>query len=90
VFSCFDFFELNYKIIVYKFYTKLIKTGSTVPMTDPIREKQEKIPKDLSNEVLRQERLDILSAQVLSIMKEISAPNVARLLQQITRSFASN
>jgi hypothetical protein len=59
-------------------------------MTYAIREKQEEMRRNLSDEVFRQEKLDLLSAQVLAITRDLSAPNVARLLQQTTRSFGSN
>jgi hypothetical protein len=69
---------------------RLSQLEGTLPMTDAIREKQGKIRKNLSDEVVRQEKMDNYSAKVLSIMKDISAPNVARLLQQTTRPFKSN
>jgi hypothetical protein len=69
---------------------RLSQLESTNPITDAIREKQAKMRKNLSDEVLRKERLGILSAQVLAIMRDISAPNVARLIQQTTRPFGSN
>lgn len=69
---------------------RLSQLEATLPMTDRIREKQERIRKHLSDELLRQERLDNYAAKVLSIMNDISAPNVARLIQQTTRPFKSN
>jgi hypothetical protein len=69
---------------------RLSQLESTDPTTDAIRGKQAKMRKNLSDEVLRQERLDILSAQVLAIMRDLSAPNVARLIEQTIRPFSSN
>jgi hypothetical protein len=69
---------------------RLSQLEAALPMTHRIREKQERIRMNLSDEVQRQERLDNYSTKVLSIMNDISAPNVARLIQQTTRPFKSN
>ena len=69
---------------------RLQQLESRVPMSDNLREKAQRIRKTITEETIRKEKVDAQAAKVLTIMEELSAPNIVQHMRQTMKPHKAN